>query len=46
MLKGKVILVPAHAPVAQWIEQPSPKGQVGRSIRLWGASFVLYNNDL
>ena len=26
-----------HAPVAQWIEQPPPKGQVGRSIRLWGA---------
>src|SRR2546422_10947474 len=25
------------APVAQWIEQPPPKGQVGRSIRLWGA---------
>src|SRR5262245_52902848 len=29
---------PSHAPVAQWIEQPPPKGQVGRSIRLWGAS--------
>src|SRR5207244_4205867 len=28
------------APVAQWIEQPPPKGQVGRSIRLWGASHV------
>ena len=27
----------SHAPVAQWIEQPPPKGQVGRSIRLWGA---------
>src|SRR5437870_7999189 len=27
-----------RAPVAQWIEQPPPKGQVGRSIRLWGAS--------
>src|SRR6267378_1941328 len=26
------------APVAQWIEQPPPKGQVGRSIRLWGAT--------
>src|SRR5215471_8332265 len=26
-----------RAPVAQWIEQPPPKGQVGRSIRLWGA---------
>ena len=25
------------APVAQWIEQPPPKGQVGRSIRLRGA---------
>ena len=27
-----------HAPVAQWIEQPPPKGQVGRSIRLRGAT--------
>src|SRR5437899_5056122 len=27
------------APVAQWIEQPPPKGQVGRSIRLWGATW-------
>src|SRR5712671_3850229 len=27
----------SRAPVAQWIEQPPPKGQVGRSIRLWGA---------
>src|SRR5690349_7430569 len=27
-----------RAPVAQWIEQPPPKGQVGRSIRLWGAN--------
>src|SRR5258706_7077043 len=27
-----------RAPVAQWIEQPPPKGQVGRSIRLWGAT--------
>ena len=27
-----------RAPVAQWIEQPPPKGQVGRSIRLRGAS--------
>ena len=26
-----------RAPVAQWIEQPPPKGQVGRSIRLRGA---------
>ena len=26
------------APVAQWIEQPPPKGQVGRSIRLRGAN--------
>src|SRR6188472_2600266 len=26
-----------EAPVAQWIEQPPPKGQVGRSIRLRGA---------
>ena len=25
-------------PVAQWIEQSPPKGQVGRSIRLLGAS--------
>src|SRR5256885_16524249 len=25
------------APVAQWIEQPSPKGQVARSIRVRGA---------
>ena len=29
----------SHAPVAQWIEQPPPKGQVARSIRVWGASF-------
>src|SRR5690606_6334970 len=29
----------ARAPVAQWREQPPPKGQVGRSIRLRGASF-------
>src|SRR5213078_1260711 len=28
---------PVFAPVAQWIEQPPPKGQVGRSIRLRGA---------
>ena len=28
------------APVAQWIEQPPPKGQVGRSIRLRGASKI------
>src|SRR5882762_5524157 len=28
----------SRAPVAQWIEQPPPKGQVGRSIRLWGAT--------
>jgi hypothetical protein len=27
-----------HAPVAQWIEQPPPKGQVARSIRVRGAS--------
>ena len=27
-----------RAPVAQWIEQPPPKGQVGRSIRLRGAT--------
>src|SRR2546421_9083756 len=27
-----------RATVAQWIEQPPPKGQVGRSIRLWGAT--------
>src|SRR5713101_2433516 len=26
------------APVAQWIEQPPPKGQVARSIRVRGAS--------
>src|SRR5206468_7377408 len=26
-----------HAPVAQWIEQPPPKGQVARSIRVRGA---------
>src|SRR5215472_18196024 len=31
---------PSHAPVAQWIEQPPPKGQVGRSIRLWGAMLL------
>src|SRR5262245_61106519 len=31
---------PSHAPVAQWIEQPPPKGQVGRSIRLWGAKIL------
>src|SRR5712664_904398 len=27
-----------RAPVAQWIEQPPPKGQVARSIRVRGAS--------
>src|SRR5687768_5611283 len=27
-----------HAPVAQWIEQPPPKGQVARSIRVRGAT--------
>src|SRR5262249_30180682 len=27
----------ARAPVAQWIEQPPPKGQVARSIRVRGA---------
>ena len=26
-----------NAPVAQWIEQPPPKGQVARSIRVRGA---------
>ncbi len=38
---------PAHcskmvvrAPVAQWIEQSPPKGQVGRSIRLRGAKLI------
>src|SRR5882672_1124819 len=31
---------PSRAPVAQWIEQPPPKGQVGRSIRLWGAKLL------
>ena len=30
-----------HAPVAQWIEQPPPKGQVGRSIRLRGATALV-----
>jgi hypothetical protein len=30
-----------HAPVAQWIEQPPPKGQVGRSIRLRGAKYFV-----
>ena len=28
------------APVAQWIEQPPPKGQVARSIRVRGATPV------
>ena len=32
------MMAPDHAPVAQWIEQPPPKGQVGRSIRLRGAT--------
>src|SRR5436190_20239659 len=31
------------APVAQWTEQPPPKGQVGRSIRLRGATSRLEN---
>ena len=31
--------IPARAPVAQWIEQPPPKGQVARSIRVWGAKY-------
>ena len=30
---------PRRAPVAQWIEQSPPKGQVGRSIRLRGANY-------
>src|SRR6185503_17242687 len=32
--------IAAHARVAQWIEQPPPKGQVGRSIRLPGAKQI------
>src|SRR5712664_3509275 len=31
----------SRAPVAQWIEQPPPKGQVGRSIRLRGAKLYV-----
>src|SRR5690348_3242736 len=31
------VRITPHAPVAQWIEQPPPKGQVARSIRVWGA---------
>ena len=31
----------ARAPVAQWIEQPPPKGQVARSIRVRGATFYI-----
>src|SRR5262245_16471771 len=31
---------PSRAPVAQWIEQPPPKGQVARSIRVWGATLL------
>ena len=36
-----------RAPVAQWIEQPPPKGQVGRSIRLRGAkpTIILANSS-
>src|SRR5258706_11239475 len=34
----------SRAPVAQWIEQPPPKGQVGRSIRLWGATDCVPRN--
>jgi hypothetical protein len=33
---GKI--APPAAPVAQWIEQPPPKGQVARSIRVRGAN--------
>ena len=33
------------APVAQWIEQPPPKGQVARSIRVWGARFSVTAAD-
>ena len=33
-------MIDARAPVAQWIEQPPPKGQVGRSIRLRGARLM------
>src|SRR5262249_32032044 len=41
--------IPPRAPVAQWIEQPPPKGQVARSIRVWGATlppfYVLFSVD-
>ena len=36
----KRFIIAPHAPVAQWIEQPPPKGQVGRSIRLRGATEI------
>ena len=39
-VQGKNGTKQTHAPVAQWIEQPPPKGQVGRSIRLRGASEI------
>ena len=32
---------PTNAPVAQWIEQPPPKGQVARSIRVRGATIQM-----
>ena len=38
--------MPPHAPVAQWIEQPPPKGQVGRSIRLRGAKHFMWLEDV
>ena len=33
--------VPMQAPVAQWIEQPPPKGQVAGSIPAWGAKIQI-----
>ena len=36
--RGRLVQSRVHAPVAQWIEQPPPKGQVARSIRVRGAT--------
>src|SRR5437762_518082 len=35
-----------RAPVAQWIEQPPPKGQVARSIRVRGANSLSINSPM
>jgi hypothetical protein len=41
MTRKRSRTITPDAPVAQWIEQPPPKGQVARSIRVRGAKFPL-----